>query len=217
MVEHRAHEPAPDLEADAPALPSVPYLNVLSISPVAKSVPYEGTGSQRLDGGANYGFKNLKRNPELLDTIPEFESDPALRSIMAAIDSSATGLFSVACLSKTIVDDHGCRLSGYVEFALNARDEVTDAGQYFRLFHEFDRRLRQDGFAERVSFQWEICPTTFLEAEVEGFAVDVRVDTDYHPDAQAAYESWTRALAALEALLAGVPARSSAPIYVRET
>src|SRR5438132_3450612 len=217
MVEHCAHESAPDLEADAPALPSVPYLNVLSISPVTRTVPYEGTGKQRLDGGANYGFTNLKRNPELLDTIPEFRSDPALRSIMAAIDSPATGLFSVACLSKTIMDDHGCGLSGYVEFALNARDEVTDAGHYFCLFHEFDRRLGRAGFAERVSFQWEICPITFLEVGIEGFAVDVRVDTDYHPGAQPAYESWTRALAALEALLAGVPARSCAPIYVRET
>jgi hypothetical protein len=216
MAEQRAPEPSPDLEVDAPTLPSVPYLNVLAISPATKSVPYDGTGAQREDGGTNYGYKNLKRHPELLDTIPELASDPALRSILAAIDHPSTGLFSVACMSQTIVDERGCRLSGYLEFALNAKDEVADPAHYFRLFLEFDRRLRQEGFPEPVSFQWEICPTRFVEAQVDGFAVDVRVDTDYHSEPEGAYECWTRALAALEKLLAGVPARSSAPIYVHD-
>ena len=85
------------------------------------------------------------------------------------------------------------------------------------MFLEFDRQLQQERFAEPVSFQWEISPTRFMEAQLDGFAVAVRVDTDYRPEPPAAYECWTRALAALEALLAGVPARSSAPIYVRET
>jgi hypothetical protein len=217
MRERIEQEPAPELEIDTPALPAVPYLNVLSISSVTKRVPYEGSGIQRPDGGVNHGFTNLKRHPERIDTIPELASDPALRSLMAAIDRPGTGLFGIACESKTIVDARGCRLSGYIEFALNAQDEVTDAASYFRLFHEFERRLWQEGFAEPVSFQWEICPTRFAEAGVDGFAVDVRVDTDHRPEMSSAYECWTRALAALEAVLAGVPARSGLPIYVRES
>lgn len=211
------HEPAPELEIDAPPLPAVPYLNVLSISSVTKRVPYEGSGIQRPDGGVNHGFTNLKRHPERIDAIPELASDPALRSLMAAIDRPGTGVFGIACDSKTILDSRGCRLSGYVEFALNERDEVTDAANYFRLFHAFARRLRQEDFAEPVSFQWEICPTRFVEAGVDGYAVDVRVDTDLRPDPSSAYECWTRALAALEVVLAGVPARSGSPIYVPES
>lgn len=212
----RETERNPNLDADAPALPSVPYLNILGISHVAKTVPYEGSGIQRLDGGANYGFKNLKRHPELLDTIPEFASDPALRSLMAAIDRPATGVFSIACLSKTICNEHGCRLSGYIEFALNDRREVTDAGRYFRLFHEFDRRLEARGFLEPVSFQWEICPTRFTDVATDGYAADVRIDTDYRPSPEEAYEVWTRALAALEDLLGTVPVAAESPIYTTE-
>jgi hypothetical protein len=213
MAPQRETGRVPDADVDAPDLPSVPYLNVLAISRVPKTVPYQGTGVRRPDGGANYGFKNLKRHPELLDTIPEFASDPALRSIMAAIDRPTTGVFSIACLSKTITDPHGCRLSGYVEFALNGRREAADAANYFRLFHDFDRRLERGGFAEPVSFQWQIGPTRFEDVQADGFSVDVRIDTDYRPSAEQAYELWTRALAELERLLGSVPAVTEDPIY----
>lgn len=213
MASQRETRPTPNLDVDAPELPSVPYLNVLVISRVPKTVPYEGTGVTRPDGGANYGFKNLKRQPELLDTIPEFASDPALKSIMAAIDRPSTGVFSIACLSKTITDEHGCRLSGYLEFALNGRREAADAANYFRLFQAFDRRLERGGFAEPVSFQWQIGPTRFADVDTDGFSVDVRIDTDYRPTPPEAYEVWTRALAALEEVLGSVPEVIEDPIY----
>ena len=91
-----------------------------------------------------------------------------------------------------IADARGSRLSGYLEFALNCRDDVGDAARYFRIFHDFDRRLRRESFPDAVSFQWVLCATRFVEAELDGFAAEVRVDTAYQPDSAAAYESWRR-------------------------
>src|SRR5205814_8882707 len=116
----RERDRAPNVEADAPELPAIPYLNVLSISPVAKRVPYAGTGERRADGGANHGFINLEEHPEAVDAIPELAADPALRSLLKAIGRPGTGLFAIACDSKAISDQRGCRHSGYVELALNA-------------------------------------------------------------------------------------------------
>ena len=209
-------ERAPDVELDAPALPAVPYLNVLSVSPIAKQVPYEGTGVRRPDGGSNFGFVNLKEHPERIDSIPELAADPALRSLVTTLARPETSLFAIACDSRTISDERGCRHQGYVELAFNDRERVTDAAQVFRLFLEFDRMLRAQGFGEAVSFQWEICPTRFADVGLDGFAVDVRVDTGFRSEPAAAYECWCRALAALEIALGNVPRQSGAPIYARQ-
>ena len=211
----RAERERTNVELDAPALPAAPYLNVLSVSSVAKQVPYEGTRVRRMDGGTNHGFTNLAEHPDAIDTIPELSADPALRSLMAAIGRPGTGLFAIACDSQTIADERGCRHSGYVELALNDRAQASDPAQYFRLFLDFDRLLRRRGFSEPVSFQWEICPTRFTDVPLEGFAVDVRVDTEYQVAAEAAVERWGRALAALEELVIRERQGSQAPIYLR--
>jgi hypothetical protein len=112
-----------------------------------------------------------------------------------------------------ITDQRGSRLSGYLEFALNCRNEAADAAQYFRIFQSFDGRLRQEGFGESASFQWVLCPTRFAEAELDGFAAEVRVDTGFYLDPAAAYDCWSRALAVLEATLAALPRCSGPPIY----
>jgi len=195
--------------ADTPA----PFLNVFSISPLTKTVPYQGSELPRADGGTDHGFKNLKLHPELLEAIPELESDPALRKLTAAIDRPETGLFTTACESRTIADERGSRLNGYFEFALNCRVGVADPGRYFGIFHEFARRLQHERFDDTVSFQWVLCPTRFAEASLDGFAAEVRVDTCYHSSHPAAYACWSRALAMLEATLAAVPRSSGQPIY----
>jgi hypothetical protein len=189
--------------------------SAVQISPRKKTVPYEG--ETRRNGGTDHGFKNLKLHPELVDTVPELGSDPALRRIMSAIDRPPTGLFSIACESRRITDQRGSRLSGYLEFALNCRNEAADAAQYFRIFQTFDGRLRQEGFGESVSFQWVLCPTRFVEAQLDGFAAEVRVDTAFHLDPVVAYECWSRALAVLEATLAAFPRCSGPPIYPSST
>lgn len=208
---------SPKFERDAPSLPAVPYLNVLSISTVLKRVPYDGTGVRRPDGGANFGFINSKVHPERIDSIPELVADPAMRSLMEALARPETGVFAIACDSRTIVDERGCRNTGYVEFAWNCGDRVTDPAQYFRLFHHFDGLLRRYDFSDAVSFQWEICPTRFMDAGVDGFAADVRVDTGFHPEVEASYACWGRALAALETALGNVPLQSGRRIYSRES
>ena len=75
---------------------ATPYQNVLSINHQAKAVPYGGAGVQRKDGHANYGFRNLKQDPTLTETIPELMADSCLRSLVVAIADQCNGLFTMA-------------------------------------------------------------------------------------------------------------------------
>jgi thioredoxin reductase (NADPH) len=59
------------------------YINLLSLSPCAKEVPYLGTGIARADGQLNHGFKNLIAYPDLIDAIPELATDPLADDIVA--------------------------------------------------------------------------------------------------------------------------------------
>ena len=122
------------------------YSNLLSLNFKPKGVPYGGSGEEREDGGANYGFKNLRRNPELIDSVPELQRDQSLRKVIELINGPATGLFSIGCVSGEVHDDRGFRFSGYVEFSLNSVSAVQDAGSYFPLFFHFGRLLNENQF-----------------------------------------------------------------------
>ena len=117
------------------------YRNILVMAHKSKGIPYWGSGKPRSDGDMNYGFQDLKGQPELLDDVPELQTDAALRSLMAAISGRGIGLFSVGCLSAMIHDEHGHRMTGYVEFALNSARAAADAASYFPIFFHFDRHL----------------------------------------------------------------------------
>ena len=58
------------------------YSNFLSIRHGGKGIPYGGTRGKREDGGENYGFKNLKSSPGLIDSIPELQNDHELRKLI---------------------------------------------------------------------------------------------------------------------------------------
>lgn len=100
---------------------STVYRNFLSISYKGKGIPYGGLGEPRDDGGANFGFKDLKGNPALIASVPELQNDPDLKALVAAINRPDTGLFSVGCVSSVIAEQQGHRRSGYIEFAINSK------------------------------------------------------------------------------------------------
>ncbi len=195
-------------ESDAPL-----YQNILAIASRGKAIPYGSSGSVRADGQANFGFKNLKGHPELLNEVPELASDPALRSLVAAINAPTTGLFSVGCLSGVVHDDHGWRMTGYIEFAHNSRQAAADAASYFPVFFHFDRLLQNSGFGHQVQFYWELCGAHFLDAASDGFTAAVTMNTHPFATMEGARDAWRAACGILEVLLVAIPPHTGEPIY----
>ncbi|WP_243288736.1 hypothetical protein [Geothrix terrae] len=180
-------------------------INTLEIGQKGKGIPYGGLGEIREDGDANYGFKYLKGNEQLLGEIPELKRDEALHRLVRAINSNHTGLFSVGCVSGIVQDERGFRYSGYVEFSWDSISMVADAQHYFQLFFHFDRYLRKLEFLTRVAFVWELMPASFIDAKANGFSCSITINTDYSETEESAVQAWSQALAALEIYLGSIP------------
>lgn len=175
------------------------YPNYLSIRCRGKGVPYYGDGEAREDGDANHGFKNLKTNPELIDSVPELVPDRALRRIVEALNARTSGVLTIGCLSGPVNEDEGHRYTGYVEFSLNSKVGVSDASHYFPPFFQFNQLLHQEKFTE-VKFDWVLEGAAFTDVDVDGFTCTVFVNTQSCSNPDEAYSCWERALFLLDAL-----------------
>lgn len=188
------------------------YTNGLQINQSGKGIPYSGLGEIRLDGDANYGFKNLKTHPESIDSVPELERDPALRELVRTINAPESGLLSVGCTSGPVEDGQGHRMSGYVEFAFNAVELIADATNYFQVFFHFDRYLHE-AKPRDIHFHWELMGATFREAGADGFTAAVTINTGYLDSQQSAGAAWQSALGFLGDFLKALPPCYGRPLY----
>jgi hypothetical protein len=188
------------------------YLNSLSISPYGKTIPYAGSGLVRADGNANYGFKNLKIKPDLIEAIPELASDKPLKSLVLKLNTNSN-FFSTGCFSQAIRESQSYRHRGYIEFSFNCRFYVQDARNYFSLFFHFENFLRQHHFSESVEFDWKIEEAYFSDIGIQGFSCAIFVRTADHSSCENTHDCWQRSLQILESFFVSAPNPSSVAIY----
>lgn len=186
---------------------SLPYINTLHMSPYGKSVPYPENGE------ANHGFKNLKRSPSLIDSIPELLADEGLKSLVKSLNAQESSFFSIGCFSGMRKTLHGLRHQGYVEFAWNCTTCVQDAIHYFSLFFHFDKFLRTQGFDHRVRLNWIIEEAQFCDINLCGFCCAIFIDTAPCQLAADATTAWQMSLRTIELFLNTVPRSSENAIY----
>ncbi|HWG80781.1 MAG TPA: hypothetical protein VN681_13445 [Stellaceae bacterium] len=194
--------------------PAATVRNFLSVRFDGKGIPYGGNGEVRPDGGANFGFKNLKSDPSLISSIPELESDASLKTLVDAINRSDTGLFSVGCASGDVQEEQGYRRTGYIEFAINSKIVAADARSYFPAFFHFERTLFERQFQEPVQLSWELQPATFIDAGSHGFTSTIYINTFYFASPEAAGACWAATLGLLGEFLGSVPPQIGEPIYL---
>jgi hypothetical protein len=100
----------------------------LSICVCGKSIPYGAR--RREDRSVNNGFKALKGRLHDVETIPEAIDDAALRQALSKLNHENTGIFTIGCVSGLVRDQHGHRMTGYIEFTFNYVELIGDAGNY---------------------------------------------------------------------------------------
>ncbi|MBL7004400.1 MAG: hypothetical protein ISR69_10280 [Gammaproteobacteria bacterium] len=189
------------------------YRNYLSLKHEHKTIPYGGVGKIREDGDANYGFKNIKGNNRLLDTIPELKSDPALMTLVKAINAPNTGLISIGCVSDRYEDKNRFRHSGYVEFSFNSTSYIADAAHYFPLFFNFEHLLEKNDFTVKVEFNWSIQPATFIDKNVTGYSCTIYLNTYLIDSEKAAIKAWEETLNLLAQYLGNIPVEHTDYIF----
>ena len=107
-----------------------PYSNSLFISNYGKAIPYNSSKIEQKNGKTNYGFKNLKLKPQLIDTVPELSSDGYL--YRGYIE------FSFNC--RVCVQDARNYFSLYFHF------------EQFLRQHKFDQKVKLQWMLEEVYF-----------------------------------------------------------------
>lgn len=190
------------------------YSNALQISQEGKGIPYGGTGELRDDGDANYGFKNLKGYPDRLGDVPELVRDDALMECVGSINDPAGAFGTIGCVSTTVDEKEGHRVSGYVEFAFDSAERIADAASYFPVFFHFDRALHDMGFDDKVHYHWELMGGTFIHARASGFTMTVTVNTGWYDTPDDAGIAWANGLDFLAGYLRHVPPAGGTPIFV---
>jgi hypothetical protein len=166
------------------------YINLLSLSPCAKEVPYLGTGIAREDGQINHGFKNLIAYPDLIDAIPELATDRSMKSLVQTLNTGSSRFFTTGCFSGEVKDRCGYRYHGYLNFSWNCQVCIRDAINYFSLFFHFEQFLYTHKFDQKVKFQWSIEQTHFLDLDLAGFCCSILISTDCCTSIDRAEDSW---------------------------
>lgn len=194
-----------------------PFQNFMTVRPGGKAVPYGGNGVAREDGEANFGFRDLKGRPDRLAEIPELKRDPALGELVARMNDPDSSVFTVGCASGPVDHERGFGWSGYVEFAWDADEAITDAQCYFPLLFHFEHYLREIGFNEPASFEWEIYGARFFRfdaarEDVHGFTATLWIKVGLAETAEAALASWQVTMAMLTAFLTSHSPREGEPI-----
>ena len=190
-----------------------PYSNSLFISNYGKAIPYSSSKIKHPNGKINYGFKNLKVKPDLIDTVPELSSDDALKSLVRSLNSHKTNFFSVGCFSGKVSEAEGYLYRGYIEFSFNCRTCVQDARNYFSLYFHFEQFLRRHKFAQKVKLKWMLEETHFSDVDVNGFSCAIFIFTTHCSSFEKAYYSWQKSLEMLESFLLSVQVQSHSVIY----
>lgn len=187
----------------------------LVIEPRSKAIPYP---ADLENDRTNHGFKDLKGNPQTIETIAEIQDCPTLRDALTALSKPETQFFTVGC-EKSLNEYQGKFWKrGYLEFSFNYAELVRDAVSYFVLFFHFNQAAAIRDFLPKhsVQFAWELQGCRFNKADVAGFTCAVWVTTGDYPTLQECERVWGEAVNLLAGFLihfrvSNLP--KSAPMY----
>ena len=166
----------------------------LKIRNYFKAIPY-GAVERESSRSSNHGFKNVKGRPKEAEAIPELQHNDALKSAILRLNETTTPFFTIGCESKMNNEGGVWWMRGYIEFAFNYPQLVTDAQNYFKLFYDFNFSVFDSKLDEPVQFSWELEGAAFRDnIRCDGFSVTVWITTKDLPDERQTRGAWERAV-----------------------
>jgi hypothetical protein len=151
---------------------------LFTIKEGSKGIPYAGTGV-RDDGTENHGFFILKGKPAEASAIAEVQDNPPMKNALVAINDSSTAFFTAGCEKSFNHDSEGYWAKGYIEVSYNYVELASDAQHYFKLFFDFNNRIRNMRFDAPIQYHWELEAAVFTDVswQTHGFTVGVWIRT----------------------------------------
>ncbi len=183
---------------------------ILTIKDRTTSIPYPGTDRTVTP---HQGFVLLKGRPEAAEAIPAAADSAALKHALAKINASSGPFFTIACRVARNTQAGNCWIRGYVEFSFNYIDIAKDSPNYFLLFEQFNRYVREAHFDLPVDFNFELQNTHFTEIPAYGYTTCVWITTSEFPAIEAALMAWNQSVGLLGDFLGNFEPPPFPPIY----
>lgn len=179
-----------------------PLLN-FSIDWNTKGIPYPAEDHPH--GSRNHGYLALKGRPELCSQVSEAQDDPKLVIALKRLNAWSTAFYTSGCEKCSNEREGHARPIGYVEFVFNSVNSAKSTLQYFELYHGLYKRMRAHRYESEVGFLWNLCPTSFNDHGVSGYAAAVFLQSFGRRPIALAIDAWHRALDYLVSFLCEWP------------
>lgn len=184
-------------------------------------VPYK---ADHKNGRTNFGFINLKDNPEKAKEIFETTrdgKDRVFQNVLTDINEEGTEFFTIGCeRSFNHHQEYGYWTKGYIQFAINERSAITLKENYERLFENFKNFYYKLWTAPEqlpVEFNWEIEAALFQLPKnkeiVQGFTASVWFQTAFCETEETSKEIWETSIRILADYLCSIEVKASAINY----
>ena len=164
------------------------------------SVPY--VSSDRQDGDRNYGFVDLRDQPDLVEQIPEAKKSEGLADLLRAINSKNSLLMSIGCECGLFYQEVGqdgdpnCYIGSYVDITYRNSDTIRDSQPLIDLARLLLDQVRLDT-PLLIRFDMIVEPIRHFFGQPNRFALQLRPIGfgQSEPEAWEAFDLATFALA----------------------
>ncbi len=167
---------------------------ILSLADRTISIPYPGTGRK---DAPHDGFRMLKGRPEEAEAVPATRDSAALKNALVKINAGTTPFFTVACRMSCNGQPGNYWVRGYLEFSFNYTDIAKDSPNYFLLFEQFNRYVREATFDLPVDFNFELSNARFTNVPFDGHTACTWITTSEFPAMDAALMVWNQSVGLL--------------------
>lgn len=169
--------------------------------------------------GENFGYFDLKRDPQRIDEIPELRDWPPLRKLVQSLNEQTSFFRTIAC-DTGVLDVSGSppskRVGCYFRIAFEVLKWNLEKENYLHLFDAIYQRCTNTQLPNKVVVAGGIKPTHFNHHQVFGWTLMIDV-SGYAPSEQEARESWTQAMALIESIFNEISTDKASQLRLDQT
>lgn len=148
----------------------------IAFDPVAHTLaPY---GYSARPDSINHGFMDLRDRPELVDSVPEVQANPALRSLIVALNRKGSRFMSIGCersLPTISTGDWPVSIASYTTMAFRDLSANRSSNDLTAVAHSIWEKFKPRSSVRPVLLEMIIEPLKRLWHLDDAFALDLRM------------------------------------------
>lgn len=144
---------------------------ILQVIRKPMGVPYFRDPSDQ----SSRSFIDLVKDPDRISEIPELKGWPELEEFVAEVNRPI-GMYRTIGTEKASYMENGRHvINGYVGFGFRDLRNVADKHYHYALFDNFNDFEQQNPLPPDVYVSWDLVPTYYGEAQLDGLSFDIWV------------------------------------------